>query len=94
MFFLPFFMQLFSADTMIFSKKNIFSPENIKKRPQKLLTIGPKLFFHKYGLDAETSPELIFHIIKCREQVSVLLSVAKKQQSACIIVIGRKIFSW
>ena len=40
-----------------------------------LLLIGPKLFFHKYGLAAQTSPELIFHIIKCREQASVLLSV-------------------
>ena len=41
-------MQLFSADAMVFSKKNLkknFDPENIKKRPQKLLIIGPQLFF-------------------------------------------------
>ena len=40
-----------------------------------MLIIGPKLFFHMYGPAAQTSPELIFHIIKCREQKSVLLSV-------------------
>ena len=41
-----------------------------------MLIIGQDSFFHKYGLAAQTSQELIFHIIKCREQASVLLSVA------------------
>ena len=36
---------------------------------------GPQLFFHKYGPAAQTSPELIFHIIKCRERAFVVLSV-------------------
>ena len=64
----------------IFKKK--ISLENIKKRSQKLLITGPKLFFHKYGQAAQTSPELIFHIIKCREQASVLLSVVSSSQSS------------
>jgi hypothetical protein len=40
-------MQLFSADATIFSKKIdlFFAHENIKKGPQRLLIIGPKLFF-------------------------------------------------
>jgi len=70
-------------DAMIF-KKWFFVLENIKKRPQKLLIIGLKLFFHKYGLAAQTSPELIFHIIKCREQASVLLSVVENTASAVL----------
>ena len=68
-------MQLFSADAMIFSKKNFFALENIKKTPLKVAHNRPQAFFHKYGPAAQTSPELIFHIIKCREQASVLLSV-------------------
>ena len=49
-FFLPFFMQLFSADTMIFSFFFIFCPwKHKKKRSQKLLIIGPKLFFSCTG---------------------------------------------
>ena len=42
-------MQLFSADTTIFSKKKLnlfFAHENIKNGPQKLLLIVPKFFFH------------------------------------------------
>ena len=42
-FFYLFSMQLFSADATMFSI--FFALEN-KKRPQKLLIIGPKLFFH------------------------------------------------
>ena len=40
-------MQLFSEDAIVFSKKinNFFDPENMKKRPQKLLIIGPQLLF-------------------------------------------------
>ena len=37
-------MQLFSADTTI-SKKEYFALETWKKRPQKLLMIGPNIFF-------------------------------------------------
>ena len=53
-----------------------FAHENIKKRASKVAHNRPQtFFFHKYGPAAQTSPELIFHIIKCREQASVLLSV-------------------
>ena len=79
-FYYLFSMQLFSTDAVIFS---ILPLENIKKRPQKLLIIGPKLFFHKKDPAAQTSPELIFHIIKCREQASVLLSVYYSQIKYC-----------
>ena len=37
--------------------------------------IGPKLFFHSTGLAAQTSPELIFHILKMSQDSSVSLSV-------------------
>ena len=40
-------MQLFSADTIVFSKKKSFDPENMKKTPSKLLIIGPQLFFYE-----------------------------------------------
>ena len=41
-------MQLFSADTIVFSEKNEknMTPETWKKYPQKLLVIGPQLFFY------------------------------------------------
>jgi hypothetical protein len=39
------------------------------------LIIGPKLFFHKNGLAAQSSPELIFHIIKMSQDSSVSWSV-------------------
>ena len=42
-------MQLFSVDAMVFSKKlknEFLTPKTLKKRPQKLLIIGAKLFFH------------------------------------------------
>ena len=41
-------MQLFSADAIVFSKKilkKIFDPKTWKNRHQKLLIIGPELFF-------------------------------------------------
>jgi hypothetical protein len=76
-FFYLYSMQLFSADNTIFSKKNwiFFCPWKHKKRPQKLLIIGHKLFFHKYSPVAKTSPELIFHIINMSQNSSVSLSV-------------------
>ena len=37
-------MQLFSADAIVLSKKKL-TPKTWKKRPQKLLIIGPQLFF-------------------------------------------------
>ena len=52
-------MQLFSADPTMFSKKCLtdFLPKKaLKKWPQKLLIIGPKLFFHSPA----HSPDLFF----------------------------------
>ena len=43
----------------------------------------PQTFFSSTGPTAQTSPELIFHIIKCREQASVLLSVIKLHPTSC-----------
>jgi hypothetical protein len=66
-FFLPLFYATFQCRPYTIFKKYVnlfFAHENIKKRPQKLLIIGPKLFFHSTGPAAQTSPEFIFHIIK------------------------------
>jgi hypothetical protein len=73
--FSPLFYATFQCGHYNNFKKKInlfFAHENIKKHPQKLLIIGPKLSFHKYGPAAQPSPELIFHTIKCREQASLL----------------------
>ena len=50
--------------------------------PQKLLIIGPNLFFHSTCLAAETSQELIFNIINMSQDSSVSLSVIVPQQAA------------
>ena len=71
-------MQLFNADATIFFKKcGFFAHENMKNGPQKLLIIGPNPFFQQSSPAKTTahSPELIFHIMKSRDQTSVLLSV-------------------
>ena len=49
--------------------------KTLKDGPQKLLILGPKLFFHTTGPAAQTSPELIFHIINMSQDSSVSLSV-------------------
>ena len=46
-----------------------------KSRLPKLLIVGPNLLFPSLAQPTAQSPELIFHIIKCPEQASVLLSV-------------------
>ena len=46
-----------------------------KNGPRKLLIISPNPFFHSQAQSTVNSPELIFHILKCREQASILLSV-------------------
>ena len=59
-------------------KKNLnlfFAHENLKKRASKVAHNRPQTFFSQVRPAAQTSPELIFHIIKCLEQASVLLSV-------------------
>ena len=40
-----------------------FAHENIKKRASKVAHNRPQTFFSQYCLAAQTSPELIFHII-------------------------------
>ena len=47
--------------------------KTLKNRPQKLLIIGPDPFISQSSPDH--SPESIFHIMKSRDQTSVLLSV-------------------
>ena len=83
-FFLTFFLPLFYATFHcgrynIFKKKlNLFfAHENINNRASKVAHNRPKLFFHKYSPAAQTSPELIFHIINMSQDSSVSLSVAQ-----------------
>jgi hypothetical protein len=49
------------------------SIKTLKNGPQKLLIIGPDPFISQSSPDH--SPGLIFHIMKSRDQTSVLLSV-------------------
>ena len=61
--------------TLQYLKKKNFARENLKNKPQKMLIIGPKLFFSQYCMTPQTSPELIFHIVKMSKYSSVSLSV-------------------
>ena len=77
-FFKLFSLQLFSADAMIFSKKFkfFFDPEKVKKRASKVAHNRPRPFhFTVQPRLTANSPELIRHIMKSRDQRSVLLSV-------------------
>jgi hypothetical protein len=67
-------MQLFKKNLDLF-----FAHENIKKRASKVAHNRPQLFFHK-DLAAQTSPELIFHIINMSQNSSVSLSVVVTRQ--------------
>ena len=51
--------------------------ENIKKQSSKVAHNRPQTFFSSTGLAAQTSPELIFHIIYMSQDPSVSLSVIK-----------------
>ena len=69
-------MQLFSADPIIFSKKNVyqfFVHENLKKRSSKITHNRPKPFFSQYS--PAHSPELIFHIKNMSQDSFVSLFV-------------------
>ena len=68
-----FSMQLFSADDTMFSRKN-FAHKKLEKPPSKVAH-NRLLLFSCTGPDAQTSPELIFHIINMSKDTSVLLSV-------------------
>ena len=66
-------MQLLSVDAMVFSKiffKNFLTPKKWKNGPQKLLIIGPDPFISQSSPDH--IPELIFHIMKSRDQTFVI----------------------
>ena len=52
-----------------------FAHENIKKRASKAAHNRPQTFFSQYCPAAQTSPELIFHIINMSQDSSVSLSV-------------------
>ena len=85
-FFYLFSMQLFSADAMVFSKKNIFGPEKVKKRASKVAHNRPRPFYFRVqSRPTAKSPELILHIKKSRDQRSVLLSVLKSSFEINII---------
>ena len=73
-------MQLFSADAMCFQKKikKKFDPEKVKKQASKVAHNRPKpSYFTVQPRPTAHSPELIFHIMKSRDQTSVLLSVVQ-----------------
>ena len=84
-FFCLFSMQLFSADAIVFSKKInfFFDPEKVKKRASKDAYNRPgPFYFTVQPRPTAHSPELILHIMKSRDQTSVLLSVLRGQRSS------------
>ena len=52
-----------------------FAHENLKKRASKVAHNRPQTFFLSTGPAAQTSPELIFHIINMSVSLSVVLSI-------------------
>ena len=76
---LPLFYATFQCGRYdIFKKKFkfFFDPEKVKKRASKVAHNRPRPFyFTVQPRPTAHSPELIFHIIKSRDQTSVLLSV-------------------
>ena len=69
-----FYMQRFNADATMFSNY-FFVHKKLKKLPSKVAHNGHNLLFHSPDQPTAHGLELIFHIKKCREQASVLLSV-------------------
>jgi hypothetical protein len=59
--------------------KKIFDPEKVKKLASKVAHNRPRPFYSTVQTTAH-SPELIFHIMKSRDQTSVLLSVAMSNE--------------
>ena len=90
-FFRFFIMQVFSADAMVFSKKNLknfFDPEKLKKTLKKVAHNRPKPFYSTVQpRPTAHSPKLIFHIMKSRDQRSVLLSVVFCNEPYSIIIL-------
>ena len=68
--------KLFSTLQYFQKKLNLFfAHENIKKRASKFAHNRPQTFFSQYCPAAQTSPELIFHIINMSQDPSISLSV-------------------
>ena len=66
-------MHLFSVETKIIY---FFPLENINKMATNIAHNRPQTFFFSCpGPAAQTSPELIFHVINMSQDASVLLSV-------------------
>ena len=79
---LPFFYAAFQCGRCNFFKNLFlffFAHENIKKLPSKVAHNRPQTFFSSTGPAAQTSPELIFHIINMSQDPSVSLSVVLSQ---------------
>ena len=71
-------MQLFWLEAKVFFKKSyfFFDPEKVKKWASKVAHNQPRPFnFTVQPRPTAHSPKLIFHIMKSRDQTSVLLSV-------------------
>ena len=77
---LTFFYATFQCGRYGVFKKNLkyfFDPKKVKKRASKVAHNRPRPFyFTVQPRQTAHSPELIFHIMKSRDQTSVLLSVA------------------
>ena len=71
-------MQLFSAEAKMFTKriKKNFWPAKSEKTGLKIYSLSAQtLLSHSPAQTTAHSPELIFHIMKVRNQASTLLSV-------------------
>ena len=64
-----------------------FAHENIKKTASKVAHNRPQTFFSSTGPAAQTSPELIFHIINMSQVPSVSLSVTAMLQKKVFVII-------
>jgi len=62
-------------------KKGFFAHEKLKKTPKKVAHNRPRPFYSTVQpRPTANSPKLIFHIMKSRDQTSVLLSVVKNSR--------------
>ena len=81
-------MQHFSADATM-QKIKKFCPWKIEKNTQKIAHNRPKPFYYTVQpRPMAHSPKLIFHIMKSRNQRSVLLSVSRGHldSKTCLVI--------
>jgi hypothetical protein len=87
-FLFTFFLCSFSVRTLWGfqkKKKKNFDPEKVKKRASKVAHNRPRSFyFTVQPRPTAHSPELIFHIMKFRDQTSVLLSVVSTNHKTAL----------